>query len=265
MATKSRSTRVLAPCASCVPPTPSPGRPAGVAAETDTADEVERATDELYSLDPDAFTAARNVRAKELTRGGAKEAAAAVKALPKPAVTAWALNQVARREAETVQALLDAGQQLREAQEQALAGDASGLRDATREQQGRIADVLDRASAVLRSGGREPNAGLVERLTATLRAASTDRAAGDLLRSGRLTADLSPAGFGLDDVVLTAAPPVRRTTGSKAKAAAKPTAEDKDRERREELKRLQREAKAAMAEADEAERQATAAEQEADE
>src|SRR4051812_44776528 len=53
--------------------------------------------DDLFALDPSEFTAARDRLVAELREAGDKGAAAEVKALRRPTVTAWALNQLARR------------------------------------------------------------------------------------------------------------------------------------------------------------------------
>jgi hypothetical protein len=148
---------------------------------------------ELYGLPLEEFTAARNALAKQLTREGDKAAAEEVKRLPKPSKTAWALNQVARRQPEDVEQLLAAGERLREAQQRALAGDASRLRSATRAEQDQVDRLLD-AAAALAGGGAVAR----DRLRNTLRAAATDPATGGLLREGRLVADVEPSGFGLD-------------------------------------------------------------------
>ncbi|MEA2589487.1 MAG: hypothetical protein QOH66_2414, partial [Actinomycetota bacterium] len=57
--------------------------------------ETDEALDRLYAAPPDRFTAERDALAKSLKTSD-KAAAAAVKALRRPPVTAWALNQVAR-------------------------------------------------------------------------------------------------------------------------------------------------------------------------
>ena len=78
--------------------------------------------DDLYALPPGEFTRARDERAKALRKEGKREEADAVKALRKPTVAAWALNQLARRRAKDVERLLTAGEKLRAAQEELLAG-----------------------------------------------------------------------------------------------------------------------------------------------
>ena len=54
--------------------------------------------DELFDLPPTEFIAARDALAKQLKADGDAGAAAEVKALRRPSVAAWAVNQVARRQ-----------------------------------------------------------------------------------------------------------------------------------------------------------------------
>jgi hypothetical protein len=53
--------------------------------------------DDLYALPPGEFTRARDERAKGLRKEGRRDEADEVKALRKPTVAAWALNQLARQ------------------------------------------------------------------------------------------------------------------------------------------------------------------------
>jgi hypothetical protein len=174
---------------------------------------AEDPADALYELPLDEFTAARNALVKELKAGGDKEAAAAVQALRKPSVTAWALNQLARRDPEAIDALLDAGAEVRAAHAAAMAGDASKLREASRAEQAVIGDLARKAAGLLDGDGTK-----LDRLSETLRAAATDPDAGEVLRAGRLTADLDAAGFGLGEPGLTLVPPLRSPAKKKAGA-----------------------------------------------
>lgn len=163
-------------------------------APTEPAAAAGAAAAQLYGLPLEEFTAARNVLARQLAKGGDKAGAEAVKKLPKPSKVAWALNQLARRHPDDVEQLLGAGARLREAQQRALAGDASRLREATRVEQALVDRLLDVAVDLFGSGG----AAARDRLRATLRAAANDPASGRLLRDGRLVAEVESAGFGLD-------------------------------------------------------------------
>src|SRR5438309_11267971 len=72
--------------------------------------------DRLYAAPLEEFTAERDALAAELRKNGEPDRAKEIKALRKPTVPAWAVNQAARRGAKQVAALLRAGEALRQAQ-----------------------------------------------------------------------------------------------------------------------------------------------------
>ena len=172
--------------------------------------------DGLYGLPREDFVAARAALAKELAAGGDKAGAAEVKQLKKPSVSAAAINLAARKHPDAVVRLLDAGTELRHAQEEALGGGpAEGLREATRN----LASVVDEvAKLAAKEGG--VSAAQRDRIATTLRAAATDDDAADLLRRGVLVEDLEAAGFGLGG-----APPPPRKAAKPKKAEDKAAAE----------------------------------------
>src|SRR5207248_4576119 len=109
-------------------------------------------------------------------------------------LVAWALNQLARRRPEEIEALLEAGNRLRRAQTAALeGGDPDELREATRAEAGEVQALAGQARAILADAGRGGSTAHEDRLAATLRAAAVDPEAGDLLRRGGLTTELSAA------------------------------------------------------------------------
>src|SRR5258708_2726794 len=77
----------------------------------------------LYALPPAAFTAARNELAARLRREGRRDAAAEVKALPRPTASSWATSRLMRLEPERFRALLAARGQARPGER--LAGKAT--------------------------------------------------------------------------------------------------------------------------------------------
>src|SRR4029450_4547504 len=86
---------------------------------------VRQAAEELYGLPPGEFTSARDARAKELRKEGEREGGDAVKGLGQAAGgggALWALTQVARGRPKDFERLLSAGEELRAAQEELLAG-----------------------------------------------------------------------------------------------------------------------------------------------
>ena len=156
------------------------------------------AVDELFALDPTEFTAARDRLAAELRRSGDKEGAAEIKALRRPTVTAWALNQLARRHGDEVRLLLAASTEVARAQaEAASGGDAATFRRLTKERRELVHRLAAAGAGLLDE--REPGSGAGRRdaLVSALEAASMDEEGGQALLTGRLTAEPQPsAGFG---------------------------------------------------------------------
>jgi hypothetical protein len=153
---------------------------------------------DLYRGAPEDFIAARDALAKELRAADRAEEAAAVKALRKPTVVAWALDQLADRDPEGVRALLDSGAEVRAAQQAALSpgGGAERLRSATAARRQAVTTLVREAADALRESGRSPDPHQDD-LAATLEAASVDTDAGDRLRNGTLDSAIrEPAGFG---------------------------------------------------------------------
>ena len=160
------------------------------------ADSVDSIAEELYGAGLDAFTAQRDAEAKRLRAAGDHEAADEVKALRKPTVSAWAVNRLARTKRKDVDALLDAGHRLREAQRTLLGGgDAAAFERARKAQAAAIERLAGSAEEVLDEARGGASAAVLDRVRSTLQAASVGEEGRELLASGRLTTDLAPAGF----------------------------------------------------------------------
>ena len=158
---------------------------------------TELAGDELFGLPPEEFVAARDEVARRLRREGDAEAARRVKALRRPSLSAWAVNQLARSRQQALEGLLAAGERLRAAHQAALAGgDAAELRAATRAEREAVAGLVSAALDRLREAGHPTTETTRDRIAATLHAGAASPEAADLVRHGRLTADLDPSGFG---------------------------------------------------------------------
>jgi hypothetical protein len=168
---------------------------------------LEQVAAELYALPLEEFTPRRTARAREL-RAEDKELVDAVGRLPKPALSAWAVDRLARERPDDLDDLLALGEQLREAQQEqdservkALTGNAQAL-------------VRRTVRAVSEVAGVPLSDALLGQVEQTLRAAMADEGAGAVLRAGVLAKPLAPAGFGpveLDGAVavIPAARPVR--------------------------------------------------------
>lgn len=214
---------------------------------------VDDPVDALFALPPSEFTAARNALVKQLRGEKRRDEAEAVKALKRPSVPAWALNQVARRDPDAIEAVIEAGAAVGTAQRRALSGVRdSGLREASQQRRERIDAVWQKAAAALREAGTQP-ATHRQTVAATLEAASVDPEAAQLVRDGRLSADLpAPSGFG--DVAGFALVPQEADAdaGQDASEAPQPEApEDHDAAAREALAEAQRQLDAANRRAEE--------------
>jgi hypothetical protein len=154
----------------------------------------------LYREPPEAFVEARDALVKRLRDEGRGPEAARVKGLRKPTVPAWAVDQLASRDPDGVEELLEAGAELRRAQRQALSGkNPDDLREATEARRSAVARLTSAAAAALRAAGRSEGPH-VDEIAATLEAASIDPDAGERLRAGTLDRPLSAAA-GFEDIV----------------------------------------------------------------
>jgi hypothetical protein len=164
----------------------------------------------LYQLPLEQFVATRDQLARRLRAAGDRATARQVAGLRRPPVSAWAANQLAHAAPNAVAELLEAGATLRQAQQDALAGQpgaARQLRTATAHQRAAITRLSSRAETLLVRAGHAASDATLARLAATLQAAATgDEATRAALAQGRLPGDLDPAGFGLDLALAPAEP-----------------------------------------------------------
>jgi hypothetical protein len=159
---------------------------------------TEQAGDELFGLPPEEFVAARDDLARRIKREGDAEAAARVKALRRPPLSAWAVNRLAREQPAVLDPLLAAGERLRAAHQAALAGEgAAELRAAAKAEREAVAGLVETALELLVEAGHPATDATRDRVAATLHAAAASPEAAELVRHGRLTADLVPSGFGI--------------------------------------------------------------------
>ncbi len=151
----------------------------------------------LFRSAPEAFTGGRDALSKALRAKGLDDEARAVKRLRKPTLLAWALNQLTDRDPAGIDALLDAGAELRAAQQAALSGtEPERLQGATATRRRAVVELRTVAAGVLTESGRDPIAHLDD-IAAALEAAAVDPAAGVALRQGTLERPPRPSpGFG---------------------------------------------------------------------
>ncbi|MFJ6077780.1 hypothetical protein ACIQC0_05665 [Pseudarthrobacter sp. NPDC092419] len=157
----------------------------------------------LYALPLDDFIAARAAAAKEAA-GWDKDLAAAVRALPKPSVAAWAVNMLARHEPGVVEELADVGHRMQAAQS---ALDAASLRELARERRTMLSAAADTARKVAEEHGRSISGTMAGDVEETLRALTADPGAAVAVRSGRLLKTLTADGVNAVDIAGSVAVP----------------------------------------------------------
>jgi hypothetical protein len=211
---------------------------------------VPEAADRLYDLAPAEFVAARNALAKELRAAGDKDAAAVVAKLRRPTATAHAMNQVARRRPEVLEAAVSARAALREA---TVGG--GDVRSATADDKAATRAVVAAARDVL--GADDP--ALAQRVTATLLAAVVDDDVATDLHAGRLASEQTSPGFGfaVDDAeVVPFRPPPARAAKEQEALEDDRVRRRAEAEHRKLVARLEAKAARLAAKAEEAEREA---------
>jgi hypothetical protein len=191
--------------------------------------DLDEEIDRLYGTPLDEFVQERDELARRLTRDGDREAGARVKALRKPTVGAWALNQAVRRRRAETDALLATGKRLRAAHEELLSGgDSAVLRETMEEERSLTSALADCAEAIASETGKSGPA-LRDRVRATLHAAAVQEEAREELATGRFVREREAVGLGPFDSELAGtakAPPAERTPAKpkSSRTATKPQA-----------------------------------------
>jgi hypothetical protein len=200
--------------------------------------------DDLYGLPLDRFTPERNALARELRNAGQREGASKVAGLRKPSVAAWAVNQLVRTQRKDVTELFEAGDALRAAHENVLAGrgDPGELRTAVERERAAVDGLIGAARGLLTSDGHELSQTIIDRVADTLNAAALDDEARTRVKDGRLERELRHIGLG---VAATGAlpPPPARSKKRTADRAAEEQAERERAEARAEARATEREAR----------------------
>ena len=205
-------------------------------------DSLEQVADELYGLPPGEFTEARDALVKRLRADKERDLANQVKGLRRPTVAAWALNQLVRNRRKDVGALLAAGEELREAQEQLVGGgDRSAFQRAAAKERELVAKLARDAASLAAEAGVGSSQGLEEKLISTLHAAALDEETAAELGAGRVLRERQAvAGFGGGfDVAPAPSKPApkraKQATPPKEDAAKKERAAAAEAKAREEL------------------------------
>lgn len=150
----------------------------------------------LYAKPLEDFVAARASAAKEAAASD-KELAAAVRALPKPSVAAWAINMLALHQTDVLTEVAELGARMRKAQSSL---DAAALRDLGRERRTTLSAAVDTARSVAQEHGRAISDTVAGDVEETLRALTADEGAAGAVLSGRLLKALSADGVNAVDL-----------------------------------------------------------------
>jgi len=141
---------------------------------------------DLYALTPAEFTAERNRRAKD-----AGDLSGQVRELPKPSAAAWGVNVFARLRADELTQLIELGELLRAAQDDA---DSNALQQLSKQRRALVAAMAREAASVAGERGAPVNAAAIMQIEQTLQAAMFDADAAAAVASGRLIRSLTSDG-----------------------------------------------------------------------
>jgi hypothetical protein len=150
---------------------------------------VESQIDELYKSSLSDFVKARDALARSL-KGQDDDAAKQVKALGKPTVVPWAVNQLYWQARPVYHGLVKAGEKLRAAQIAALKGRGRDLKEAAAAHRKAVSDAVATATRLAEAQGQRPAADALGRMLEALSLTETPAE-----RPGRFTELLQPAGF----------------------------------------------------------------------
>ena len=147
--------------------------------------------DALFQLPLAEFTPARNALAARLKKSALKKEADRVKALAKPPISAWAVNQLYWKHRESFDQLIDAGQRFLQASKTAGRNEIAESGNA---RQKVLSDLARLTASLLLEAGHSATPELMRRINATLEAISVYASFADS-SPGCLTHDLDPPGF----------------------------------------------------------------------
>jgi hypothetical protein len=151
--------------------------------------------DALFQLTPPEFVTARNALATQLKKAGQNDVARRVKALPKPSISAWTVNQLYWKHRAAFEKLLANGERFRQAQVSRLACKGTDIHKLLNERREELSAMSRLAAQILqRSSGAAPS-GVMRRITATLEALSAYGTLAGAPSAGRLVEDVDPPGF----------------------------------------------------------------------
>jgi hypothetical protein len=153
-------------------------------------------TEALFKLPLSQFTSARNALATRLSQAGRQADAAQVKALGKPPVSAWVVNQLYWRAPAPFNRLLSSAADLRRAQATRLAGKPVDVQEPLKAQRDALNELSRQALAFLSQEGHAASPDVLRRVTLDLQGLAARAGTGaDTTPLGHLTADVDAPGF----------------------------------------------------------------------
>jgi hypothetical protein len=162
-------------------------------------DDLDDDVDALFRLPLAEFTGARNTLAARLKKSGRGDEAARLKALAKPSISAWAVNQLYWNHREAFDRLIASGERFHKAQTSRGAGKVADMREALDARRDALTRLTDLATSLLQDAGpnlgQNPSLDTTRRITTTLEGMSVYASRSDGPRPGRLTHDVDPPGF----------------------------------------------------------------------
>jgi hypothetical protein len=167
----------------------------GAGKENETTGKLEDNVDALFRLPLAEFIGARKTLAAQLKQVGRGNEADRVKALVKPSISAWTVNQLYWKHRDAFDRLLATGQRFRKGQTSGLAGKVAEMRIALEARREALADLEHLATALLGDAGHNPSSDTVRRISTTLEAMSAYASLPDAASPGRLSHDVDPPGF----------------------------------------------------------------------
>jgi len=163
--------------------------------ESETSGNLEDDVDDLFKLPLAEFTGARNDLAARLKREGRANDSNLVKALAKPSISAWAVNQLHWNHREAFERLLSSSQRFRQSQTSQPAARMADLRGSLDARREALSHLSELATVLLREAGHNPTPDTIHRVTTTLDALSAHATLSDGPTPGRLTQDVDPPSF----------------------------------------------------------------------
>jgi len=148
--------------------------------------------DALFRLPLAEFIGARKELAARLKKTGYTDEADHVKALAKPSISAWTVNQLYWNHRDEFDELISTGQRFRKAQ---ASGKMVNMREALDARREALAQLSNLATEVLTDAGHNPSLDVLRRITTTLEALSSLASFSADSTPGRLTQDIDPPGF----------------------------------------------------------------------